>query len=240
MCWPFDGTSFGCGAGAGCGPCNPACYTLQPNIPVIDGSPAILAAQMARATSSGDSGPSLWWSVPWLSSGDVLTLTLGAPVAGEPRPDDFDIMVGVEGELDACERHAFIVQPHYVTLQPADEANERNTIFIVGDFTHRPSSSDYGDYSNSVAPIAIAIKSLDLTVAGSRQSLNNTCESSSTMLQSTNIALLDPRVGSLRLSGQIGSPRVWSGWKPVAPVATPRARSWTNPRPHDSQRNCWQ
>ena len=187
MCWPFDAGSFRCGRmfGLGCSPCEHGCHLEERSIPVSAGGPAILSAQLTLASDAGSFERSDALSgISWLTAGDVLTLTLGAPVIGKPTADDFDVIVSNRGQLDACERDAVAVKPDFVTLSPADEANERKTIFIVGDFTRRQ-DDDYGYYtSTDSAPIAIRIKSLELQVYSWRHSLNDTCDLPMQTLQS--------------------------------------------------------
>ena len=176
MCWPFGTGSFECDVMFSLGPCEYGCYNEKRSIPVSAGGPAILSAQLTLASDAGPFERSDALSgIPWLTAGDVLTLTLGAPVIGEPTADDFDVILSTMGQLDECERDAVAVKPDFVTLRPADEANERNTIFIVGDFTRRQ-DDDYGYYaSTDSVPIAIRIKSLELQVHSRRHSLDDTC-----------------------------------------------------------------
>ena len=122
-------------------------------VPPLHGGPRILAAEFIAAE---DLLIDSWGSC----TGDIVTMTFGAAVVGEPNRSDFNVTVSSRKEsLDQCWRYMLDVQPDCVLLNPGLEENERNTVTLIGNFRHPPEDG------HSVAPNSILIHSLALQSA---------------------------------------------------------------------------
>lgn len=166
-CWPFKAESFECTWGvANCRPCENGCLLQRNRVPLHDGGPAILAAELSAAS---DRIAGTQWPISSVCTGDVLTMTFGAPLLFDPQPEQFNVSVSsVHEDLDECWRYSIDIQPECVLLNPGSEQNDRNTVTLVGNFTGPFMDKRKADGSSvSVAPNSVGIRPLDLNLTDS-------------------------------------------------------------------------